>query len=52
MVLDDVIEVDIGLDGKKQFSKLDQILLNGNNICMLVPGGPDPEQFPEYFTMF
>ncbi|KAL0001250.1 hypothetical protein SO802_015031 [Lithocarpus litseifolius] len=28
----------------RQITKLDQILLNGNNIAILVPGGsPDPE---------
>jgi hypothetical protein len=32
---------EITADGK-QVTKLDQILLNGNNIALLVPGG-DPE---------
>ena len=38
--LDDVIEIEMGVDGKQE-TKLDQILLNGSNITMLVPGG-DP----------
>lgn len=37
MVLDDVTEY---CDGAK--TQLDQILLNGNNVSMMVPGG-DPE---------
>lgn len=35
---------EITADGK-QVTKLDQILLNGNNIALLVPGG-DPETTP------
>ena len=27
----------------KRVTKLDQILLNGNNVAMLVPGGAGPE---------
>jgi len=38
MVLEDVVEYEITADGTKT-TKLDQILLNGNNICLLVPGG-------------
>lgn len=40
MVLDDVTEIEISADGKIE-TKMDQILLNGANICMMVPGG-DP----------
>jgi len=40
MVLDDVIEYEITPHGKKE-THLDQILLNGANICVMVPGG-DP----------
>ena len=40
MVLDDVTEYEITPEGKHA-TKLDQILLNGNNIALLVPGG-DP----------
>lgn len=41
MVLEDVTEIEISSDGKR-VTKLDQILLNGNNIAVLVPGGkPD-----------
>jgi U6 snRNA-associated Sm-like protein LSm5 len=41
MVLEDVEEIEITPEGKK-VTKLDQILLNGNNIAVLVPGGkPD-----------
>ncbi|CAG8521507.1 9788_t:CDS:2 [Paraglomus brasilianum] len=42
MVLEDVTEYDNTAEGKKA-SKLDQILLNGNNITMLIPGGEGPE---------
>mmetsp|Transcript_4999 Transcript_4999/g.10799 ORF Transcript_4999/g.10799 Transcript_4999/m.10799 type:complete len:98 (+) Transcript_4999:59-352(+) len=41
MVLEDVVEIEVTPEGKKT-TKLDQILLNGNNIAVLVPGGkPD-----------
>lgn len=41
MVLEDVTEIEVTPEGKKT-TKLDQILLNGNNIAILVPGGkPD-----------
>eukprot|EP01097_Dermamoeba_algensis_P005033 TRINITY_DN320_c0_g1_i4.p1 TRINITY_DN320_c0_g1~~TRINITY_DN320_c0_g1_i4.p1 ORF type:complete len:114 (+),score=20.65 TRINITY_DN320_c0_g1_i4:31-372(+) len=40
MVLEDVTEYEVTPEGVKT-TKLDQILLNGNNICLLVPGGPD-----------
>lgn len=40
-VLEDVTEIEMTAEGKK-LTKLDQILLNGNNIALLVPGGkPD-----------
>lgn len=42
MVLDDVTEYEITSEGKK-VTNLDQILLNGNNICLLVPGGSPSE---------
>lgn len=38
MLMEDVIEVEYTADGKR-ITKLEQILLNGNNIAMLVPGG-------------
>jgi len=38
MVLEDVTEIDVTADGRKE-NKLEQILLNGNNVCMMVPGG-------------
>lgn len=41
MVLDDVTEIEVTPEGRKK-TKLDTILLNGNNIAVLVPGGqPD-----------
>ena len=45
MVLSDVIEYEITAEGRRE-TKLEQILLNGNNVAMLVPGcdappGPD-----------
>lgn len=38
MVLEDVTEYEVTPEGKRPI-KLDQILLNGNNIAILVPGG-------------
>ncbi|KAJ9511581.1 Sm-E protein [Haematococcus lacustris] len=41
MVLEDVEETEVTAEGTKT-TKLEQILLNGNNIAVLVPGGkPD-----------
>eukprot|EP01071_Lankesteria_metandrocarpae_P006759 Lankesteria_metandrocarpae@DN4472_c0_g2_i1.p1 len=42
MVLDSVTEYTFTAQGR-QYSKLDAILLNGNNIAMLVPGGSPPQ---------
>ena len=42
MVLEDVEETETTPEGKK-VTKLDQILLNGNNIAVLVPGGKPDE---------
>ncbi len=42
MVLEDVTEFEITSEGRR-ITKLDQILLNGNNITMLCPGGEGPE---------
>lgn len=42
MVLEDVTEYENTTEGKR-ITKLDQILLNGNHIAMLVPGGEGPE---------
>ncbi|XP_011495837.1 PREDICTED: U6 snRNA-associated Sm-like protein LSm5 [Ceratosolen solmsi marchali] len=42
MLLDDVTESEATPEGRR-VTKLDQILLNGNNITMLVPGGDMPE---------
>ena len=36
IVMEDVIEYSGNSDGKKE-TKLDQILLNGNNACMFIP---------------
>ncbi|VVC95870.1 unnamed protein product [Leptidea sinapis] len=41
MLLDDVTEYESTPEGRK-ITKLDQILLNGNNIAMLAPGGDMP----------
>jgi U6 snRNA-associated Sm-like protein LSm5 len=38
MVLEEVTEYEITATGKKE-TQVDQILLNGANICLLVPGG-------------
>ncbi|CAG0878958.1 unnamed protein product [Cyprideis torosa] len=43
MVLEDVIEYESTPEGRR-ITKLDQILLNGNNITMLVPGGEMPDE--------
>lgn len=37
-VLEDVVEYQKTPDGRVQKNRLDQILLNGNNIALLVPG--------------
>ncbi|XP_006883300.1 PREDICTED: U6 snRNA-associated Sm-like protein LSm5-like [Elephantulus edwardii] len=42
MVLEDVTEFGITPEGSR-ITKLDQILLNRNNITVLVPGGEGPE---------
>ena len=42
MVLEDVTEYTITPNGKT-ISKLDSILLNGKNVCLLVPGGAPQE---------
>ena len=42
MVLEEVTEFENTQEGRK-ITKLDQILLNGNNVAMLVPGGEGPE---------
>jgi len=41
MVLEEVTEYEMTPEGMKT-TQLDQILLNGNNICLLVPGGDGP----------
>jgi len=41
MVLEDVTEFEMTPEGMKT-TNLEQILLNGNNICLLVPGGEGP----------
>ena len=38
MVMDDVVQIEQGPGGRKE-TKLDQILLNGANVAMMVPGG-------------
>lgn len=43
MVLDDVIEYENTPDGLRK-TQLKQILLNGNNVALLVPGGTGPEE--------
>lgn len=42
MVLEDVTEYESTPEGRR-ITKLDQILLNGNNITMMVPGGEMPD---------
>ena len=40
MVLDDVTEIEF-VGGVRRETQMDQILLNGAHVCILVPGG-DP----------
>ena len=42
MVMEDVTEFEVDSDGNRTKVHLDQILLNGNNVAMLVPGGSPP----------
>jgi len=42
IVLEDVTVFENTPEGRRM-TKLDQILLNGNNITMLIPGGEGPE---------
>ncbi|ETW87382.1 hypothetical protein HETIRDRAFT_307658 [Heterobasidion irregulare TC 32-1] len=42
MVLEDVTEFEVTVKGRKK-TKLAQTLLNGNNICMLIPGSDGPD---------
>ncbi|TKR60894.1 hypothetical protein L596_028076 [Steinernema carpocapsae] len=42
MVLEDVTEIEYTSEGKR-VTKMQQILLNGNHITMLVPGGEGPD---------
>jgi small nuclear ribonucleoprotein (snRNP)-like protein len=49
MVLEDVTEYEAsGIDGDVVSVHRDQILLNGNNVCMLVPGGEGPDSARPY----
>jgi len=41
MVLEDVTEFEVLPEGKR-ITKLETILLNGNNITMMIPGGEGP----------
>jgi len=43
MVLEDVTEYETTPQGRKS-TKLASTLLNGNNICMLIPGSSGPEE--------
>lgn len=42
MVLEDVTEYELTDTGRKK-TQLAQTLLNGNNICILIPGSAGPE---------
>ncbi|KAI0094942.1 like-Sm ribonucleoprotein [Irpex rosettiformis] len=42
MVLEDVTEYENTPEGRKK-TQLHQTLLNGNNICMLIPGSNGPD---------
>ncbi|PWN89847.1 Sm-like ribonucleo protein [Acaromyces ingoldii] len=43
MVLEDVTEYETTPEGKRKKTALSQTLLNGNSICLLIPGGQGPE---------
>lgn len=45
MVLEDVVEYEEGPEGLMRHH-MDQILLNGNNVCLLVPGADGPNDAP------
>ncbi len=42
MVMDDAIQYETGPGGQRKQTKLDQVLLNGSNVAMMVPGGSPP----------
>jgi len=42
MVMDDVVQYETGPGGQRKETRLDQILLNGANVAMMVPGGSPP----------
>lgn len=42
-VLENVVELERSADGVIKRS-LDRVLLNGGNVCMLVPGSEGPEE--------
>lgn len=43
MVLEDVTEYEMTANGRVETGRMDQILLNGNNVAILVPGGMPEE---------
>eukprot|EP00190_Bangiopsis_sp_CCMP1999_P001498 CAMPEP_0198737210 /NCGR_PEP_ID=MMETSP1475-20131203/67750_1 /TAXON_ID= ORGANISM="Unidentified sp., Strain CCMP1999" /NCGR_SAMPLE_ID=MMETSP1475 /ASSEMBLY_ACC=CAM_ASM_001111 /LENGTH=80 /DNA_ID=CAMNT_0044501069 /DNA_START=232 /DNA_END=474 /DNA_ORIENTATION=- len=47
LVLEDVTEYELTVDGWQK-TKLEQILLNGNNISLLIPGADGPEKAEPY----
>ncbi|CAN8076699.1 unnamed protein product [Agarophyton chilense] len=47
IVLEDVTEYEYSPEGTTK-KHLDRILLNGSNICMLVPGSEGPDKSPPY----
>ncbi|CAF1386819.1 unnamed protein product [Rotaria sordida] len=47
MVLEDITEFETLPDGGSRITKLDQILLNGNHVAMLVLGGEGPSIIDE-----
>eukprot|EP00189_Rhodosorus_marinus_P012496 CAMPEP_0184738594 /NCGR_PEP_ID=MMETSP0315-20130426/1257_1 /TAXON_ID=101924 /ORGANISM="Rhodosorus marinus, Strain UTEX LB 2760" /LENGTH=81 /DNA_ID=CAMNT_0027206433 /DNA_START=104 /DNA_END=349 /DNA_ORIENTATION=- len=47
LVLEDVTEYEQTVDGW-QTTKLDKILLNGNNVSLMIPGSDGPESATPY----
>jgi U6 snRNA-associated Sm-like protein LSm5 len=48
IVLEDVTEFEMTPEGRR-ITKLDEILLNGNNIAMLIPGGEYPYNYVKLY---
>lgn len=43
MIMEDVVEYEWSPTGRTEH-KIDRILLNGNNVCMMIPGAERPNE--------